>query len=135
MKITLCGSSAFVKDMKEAADYLAEKGFECLLPEPLISEEDYAKENSMEKLLEMKPVFFRRHFKKIEDSDAILVINKKRKGFEGYLGSNTLMEISIAFYLGKKIFLLNPIQKDHPHYEELVGLNSAVLDGDLSKLK
>jgi len=114
MKLTICGSSAFVGDMKEAADHLSKKGIDCLLPEPLISEADYAKENGIAKLLQMKPVFINRHSKKIADSDGILIINKKRKGFEGYFGSNTLMELAVAFYLGKKIFLLNPIQEDHP---------------------
>ncbi len=135
MKITICGSSAFVGDMAKASEYLTKKGFEVFLPEPLISEADYAKENSMEKLLEMKPVFYIRHFKKIENSDAILIINNKRKGFEGYLGSNTLMELSVAFYLNKKIFLLNPIKEDHPHYEELIGMNSIILNGDLDRIE
>jgi len=135
MKITICGSSEFVEDMKKAADYLSTKGHIVFLPEPLISETDYLKENTKEKLLEMKPVFTQNHFKKIENSDAILIINHKRKGFEGYFGSNTLMEISVAFYLGKKIFILNPIQEDLPHYEEIVGLNSIILNGDLTKIK
>ena len=135
MKITICGSMTFLEEMRKAADYLTEKGHECFLPEPFITEEEYQQQNTRENLLEMKPFWTQRHFRKIEDSDCVLVINHKKKGFEGYFGSNTLMELSVAFYLNKKIFLLNPIQGDHPHYEEVVGMKSIILNEDLEKIK
>ena len=59
----------------------------------------------------------------------------KKKGIKGYIGSNTLMEPSIALFLEKKIFFLNPIDDDHPHFEELVGINSVILNGDLDKVE
>jgi len=134
MKIAICGSSEFVGQMKEIADQLTANGHECFLPDPLISESDWVKQNSREKLLEMKPMFTQNHYKKIEQSDAVLIVNNQRKGHDAYIGSNTLMEIAVAFFLHKKIFFLNPIQENQPHYEELAGLKAIVLHGDLSKV-
>jgi len=135
MKIVFCGSCTFVYDMKKAADYLAEKGHECFLPTPLITEEEYESQNSKEKKIKMKPFWTKRHCDKIKESDAVLIFNREKKNIKGYFGSNTLMELSVAFYLGKKIFFLNNIHEDHPHYEEIIGMESVVLNENLEKVK
>ena len=135
MKITFCGSCTFVYEMKKAADYLAEKGHECFLPTPLITEEEYKEQNGKESMFEMKPFWTKRHCDKIKDSDAVLIFNREKKGVKGYFGSNTLIELSVAFYLDKKIFFLNSFGEDHPHYEEIIGMNSVILNEDLEKVK
>lgn len=135
MKITICGSQTFADEMGKAQKYLIQKGVEALAPELLVTEEWYQEKYGREKLLEMKPVWTKEHFKKIENSDAVLIMNHEKKGIKGYFGSNTLIELSVAFYLGKKIFLLNPFGEDHPHYDELMGINSIILNGDLDKIK
>ena len=135
MRIVFVGSSRFVEDMKKIAEKLSQKNIECQLIEPLISEDEFLKENSMDELLKQKPFFTKRHFKKIENSDGILVVNNEKKGIKGYIGPNTLMEIAVAFHFDKPIFLLNAFEKNHSFFEELVGLNATVLNGDLSKIK
>ncbi|MFA6047333.1 MAG: hypothetical protein WCV59_02180 [Parcubacteria group bacterium] len=82
----------------------------------------------------MKPIWTKNQWKKIENSHAVLILNHEKKGIDGYFGSNTLMELLIAFYLGKKIFLLNPIDEKHPHYEELIAFDHIVLDADLDRI-
>lgn len=134
MKITICGSATFVDKMAEAQAYLQNKGFEVFVPDPLVTEDWYRENYGAEELFRMKPVWTKNHWKKIENSDAVLILNKTKKGINGYFGSNTLMELSVAYYLGKKIFLLHPITEDHPHFEEIVALGSIVLDGDLDKI-
>jgi hypothetical protein len=120
--------------MGEAAVQLRKKGFEIFTPEPLVTEQWYQENHGRENLLEMKPVWTQNHFKKIEKSDAVLVLNHEKKGIKGYFGSNTLMELSVAFFLGKKIFLLYPIHENHPHFEEFVGMKTTVLDGNLDNI-
>ena len=134
MKIVFVGSSRFVEDMKRIKSELSKKGVDCQLMEPLISEDDYIKENSIDKLLKQKPFFTKNHFKKIENSDGVLVINNERKGIKGYIGPNTLMEIAVAFHFDKPIFFLNSFNESHPFFEELVGLNSVILNDNLNKL-
>ena len=135
MKITICGSQTFCKEIEKAQKHLEDKGFQVFVPEFLITEQEYQKRYSREQLLVMKPIWTQNHFKKIQDSDAILVVNHEKKGTRGYIGSNTLMEVAVAFFLGKKIFMLNPIDEAHPHYEELVGIKSIVLEGDVDKFQ
>jgi len=143
MKIIICGSQStdgFINEMKKAAEFLRKKGFEVFTPdcfeeEPLVTE-DYYKENfGNEKFLKMKPQWTKNHWKEIEKSEAILIMNHEKKGFRGYIGSNTLMELSVALYLGKKIFLLNPIEEGSPHYEELAGIDSTIINGNLDLIK
>ena len=77
--------------------------------------------------------FIREHFKKIEQCETVLVVNPDKNGVKGYIGGNTFLEMGIAFYLGKKIYLLYDIPK--MEYElELQAMRPIVLGGDLSRL-
>lgn len=134
VKITICGSCTFAKEMGKTAEDLRNRGHEVFTPEPLVTEEWYAENYGREKLLKDKPIFTLNHFKRIENSDAVLILNHGKKGITGYFGSNTLMELSVAFYLGKRIYFLYPVNENHPHYEEIAGLGYVNLDGDLSNL-
>ena len=135
MKITICGSCTFAEEMGKSAEYLKKKGFEVLTPEPLVTEEWYQENHGRDNFLKMKPVWTQNHFKRIQDSDAILILNHEKKGIKGYFGSNTLMELSIAFFLGKQIFLLHPIDENHPHFEEVICMKSVVCNGDLDNIQ
>jgi hypothetical protein len=135
MKITICGSVTFLNEMAKVKDDLVRQGFEVLTPQPFVSEDSMVKENGMEYLLDIKPKLTRNHWKRIEGSDAVLIVNPEKKGIKGYFGSNTVMELSVALYLNKKLFFLNSFSEDHPHYEELARFDGIFLDGDLSKIK
>jgi hypothetical protein len=135
MKITICGSCTFAKKMGEVSDYLKKKDLEIFTPEPLMTEEEYQSKYSRKQLLQMKPIWTQNHFKKIQNSDAVLILNYEKRGIEGYFGSNTLMELSVAFFLNKKIFLLYPFNEKHPHFEELTGIESIILNGNLDNIK
>jgi len=115
MKIALCGSLNLDEGIfNEIKEKLVSMNHEVLLPAsiekfgPKINEI----KNNKELYLKIAPDFIRKHFDKVADSDAILVINLERHGIKNYIGGNTFAEIMIAFYLGKKIFLLNPIPND-----------------------
>jgi hypothetical protein len=45
------------------------------------------------------------------------------------------MEWGLAYYLKKPVFLMYGLDKNHNHYEEMIGMTSAVLEGDLGKIK
>ena len=57
-----------------------------------------------------------------------------KNGVKGYIGGNTLMEMGLAFYLKKKIYLLNEVP-ELPYKEEILGVKPIILNGDLSKIK
>lgn len=77
--------------------------------------------------------FIREHFRKIEKSNAILVLNYDAHGIQNYIGGNTFLEIGLAFWLGKKIFLLNPIP-DMDYKTEMFAMQPTVINGDLRKI-
>jgi hypothetical protein len=60
-----------------------------------------------------------------------LVTNFAKNGVEGYIGGNTLMEITLAYYFKKPIFILNNIAEDSLIKEEIYGVNPVFLKGEL----
>ncbi len=64
--------------------------------------------------------------------DAILVTNYPKNGIDGYVGGNSLMEMGLAHYLRKKIYLLFPVSSKLNYKEEILGMKPIILDGDIS---
>lgn len=92
--ITLCGSMKFQKEMMITAAKLALEG-NCVLTPVYSVLDNYEKtDEQLEKLKQA-------HFKRIELSDAILVINK-----DGYIGNSTKLEIEYAKKLNKEVMYL-----------------------------
>lgn len=89
--ITLCGSLKFQEEMMIVAEELALKGNCVLTPVYPVLENYKRTDEQIEKLKEA-------HFKRIELSDAILVVN-----VNNYIGDSTNLEIKYAKKLGKEI--------------------------------
>ena len=89
--ITLCGSLKFQKEMMIVAEKMALEGNCILTPVYPTIENLKRSEEQLKKLKE-------EHFKRIELSDAILVIN-----VNNYIGNSTSLEIQYAKELGKEI--------------------------------
>ncbi len=89
--ITLCGSLKFKKEMMEIAEKMALDG-NCVLTPVYPVLENYKRTDRQLELLKEA------HFKKIELSDSILVVN-----MNNYIGNSTNLEIEYAKKLGKEI--------------------------------
>lgn len=89
--ITLCGSLKFQKEMMIVAEKMALEGNCILTPVYPTIENLKRSEEQLQKIKE-------EHFKRIELSDAILVIN-----VNNYIGNSTSLEIQYAKDLGKEI--------------------------------
>jgi hypothetical protein len=64
----------------------------------------------------------------------ILVVNLTKGDTKNYIGANTFLELGFAHYLGKRIYLLNPIP-DQPYIlDEVLTIDPIVLDGDIQDL-
>jgi len=114
MRIILCGSLSFAKEMKKMKDILNKIGHETLIPSSIEKfgvEEIEKIKSDKRKYLQVAPTYMKEDFDKIKNSDAILVVNLDKNGIENYIGGNTFAEIMFAFYNNKKVFLLNPISK------------------------
>ena len=146
MKITICGSIAFFGEMLSAKQKLEAMGHEVKLPPTevpgkdgkMISVQEYYKirkavPETEAWVWDRKEESIMAHFRKIEWSDCILVLNHEKKGIPGYIGANTLMEMGLALWLGKKIFLLNQVPAIDSK-EEILGMKPIVINGDYGKL-
>lgn len=58
--------------------------------------------------------------------DCLLILNYDHRGFKNYVGGNSFLEMAIAFFLEKPIFILNPIPEEMPYSEEIKALNPIV---------
>ena len=137
MRIAVCGSLTFHTELRVAARTLESLGHTSIVPKSLalIEENGYTKPETVSERLaaEDRYDFIREHFKNIEASDAIVVVNPEKNGTKGYIGGNTFLEMGLAFYLGKPIYLMYAIP--HLGYElELASMRPIVLHGDLSKI-
>lgn len=146
MKITICGSIAFYDEMMETKRKLEDFGHQVDLPPFEIKDEkgelipikDYYALRKAEKdddswIWERKAEVIMLHFRKIEWCDAVIILNHEKNGIEGYVGANTLVDMGLAFYLGKPIYLLNGIP-EISYKEEILGMRPVLIDGNLEMI-
>ncbi len=136
MTITICGSMQFYRQMAKAQKELEAQGLRVLVPTELGNKktnESFMNRDADKISTKIEYDFIREHFRKIEKSDAILVLNYEKKGVNGYIGGNTFLEMGYAFGLDKKIYLLYPVPK-MDYSVEMHAMKVIVLNGDLGKL-
>ena len=141
--IVICSSGSFYKHVNEIADELRKKGFKVVVPataEKMKGHGDYdiVKVKTWihnSKHFNLKHGLAMGHFNEVAKGDAILIVNDDKPGQSNYIGPNATMEWGLAYYLGKLVFILNGVGKNSNYYEEVYGMSTAVLDGDLSKIK
>lgn len=140
--IAICSSSSFYREVLEIKDQLQKKGFKVLIPSTAykmkknknFNDNDYRFWYKDPKFYSLKTKLIKDHFRKIEKSKAILVVNLEKNGQKGYIGGNVLIEMAIAFYLKKKIFILNNIDDKSPFKEEILSMRPVFLLGKLDNL-
>lgn len=151
MKITICGSIAFYEEMESLKKALELKGHEVYIP--LLSNEAPVEMGGGKKIYfgkyiedqggidvfpagheiwDLKEKAILDHYKKIEWGDAIIVCNHEKRGIEGYIGGNTLIEIGVAFYLNKTIYILNPVSSELSYKQEILGMKPIFINNDLN---
>lgn len=111
---------AFVRDMVSLKKELGKLGHEASVPyatEPHLKDSSFVEnlEDNLKYCIEHDVM--RENFREVSRHDAVLVLNKKRNNVDGYIGISALMEMAIAHFLDKKIFLYNPT----PHFKGAKG--------------
>lgn len=153
MRITICGSIAFYADMEFARDALVTLGHEVKIPELMLEAPaefgggkkvyfgQYIEEQGgidafppEHEIWNLKEGAIKDHFLKIEWCDAILVVNPEKRGVPGYVGGNTLIEIGVAFFLNKGIYILNSVSSTLSYKQEILGMKPVILEGDMNRI-
>lgn len=142
-KITICCSSVFHKNAVDIKNDLKSLGFDVELPSMaeqmnksgdfdaskyqtwLSNPDDYKKRSEL----------MRDHLVKISEGDAVLVLNYEKNGIQNYIGPNVLIEMSLAFWLKKPIYLINKIPEGSSFIDEIKSMEPIELNGDVSKIK
>jgi hypothetical protein len=135
MIIAIVSSMHHTERMLSLRDALADFGHVGLvtsLAEPFIGQSDEEKER-IKIDQKMNQDAMREFFPALERCDAVLVLNLERKGIPHYIGGNTFLEMSIAYYLHKPIFLFEPIP-DVPYSTEIEAMRPVIIHGDLSNI-
>lgn len=140
--ITICSSAAFYKQANDVKEQLEGLGLKVIVPktaEKMHRANDYdvshyktwfGDKNDYHK----KTALMMGHFKEVEKGDVILVLNYQKHGVDNYIGGNVLMEMSLAFWLKKPIFILNEIPNESAFLEEIIGLGPIALHGNAQAL-
>jgi len=147
MKITICGSIAFFDEMDKISKQLKELGHEVKLPPYEIEDDNgdlipvkeyYARRKAEVEddswIWNRKQEAMKNHFDKVEWCDTILVLNYTKNEISNYIGANTLLEMGLAMHFDKPIYLLNDIP-EISYKEEVLGMKTIVIDGDLNLIK
>jgi hypothetical protein len=143
MKIAICGSLSFAKEMAELRNKLEAIGHEVYVPysaEKIMrgelsgEEVERAKENGTFYKMTMENDAIRRWYDVIEKSDGILVANYDKKGIKNYIGGSAFLEMGFAHVMNKKVFLLNPIP-DASYEEEILSMQPVIINGDLNRIQ
>ena len=63
----------------------------------------------------------------VEKCDCLLILNYSHRGYDNYIGGNSFLEMVLAFYLHKPIYLLNNIPQNMLYTEEINALEPIIV--------
>jgi hypothetical protein len=138
---------SFYKEFEDLKNQLDNMGYDTFIPklkiemtEWNISIRDYIEtkakpKEDLTRLYQKKNSAILEHFKAIEESDCILVANYEKKWIVWYIGINTMLEMWLASYLKKPIYMLDAIPTEVDRMDEIYGMMPRVINFDLKKIK
>jgi len=134
MIITLHASLDFKNKLIAAKAYL-ESHAECKVILPDLRRYQHIRDElgDDKQFTEIKTRLARENLANVERCDCLLILNYDHRGQKNYVGGNSFMEMVLAFYLGKPIFLLNKIPEKMPYTEEIKAFKPIVV-GSLERL-
>ena len=95
---------------------------------------DYAGASTAERAAQKRRYdLIREHWRKIQRSDAILVVNEDLPGRPRHIGGNTFLEMGFAHILELPIYMMQP-PPDTTYASEMLAMDPIILHGDLSRI-
>ncbi len=136
MKIAIVGSMSFAKDILEVKKELEKNGHNVSIPPDTY---DCVNRPDLSDNLDfvLKHDLLKKCLRRVEENDAVLVLNHEKNNIKGYIGGASLMEIGVAYHLNKKIYILNslPDESELKYICEIKQAKPIILSGDLNKIE
>ncbi len=120
MKILLHASLDFANEMLQVKQYLEQyKNITVLLPN-LTRYQHIRDENGDDiTFTKIKNQLIRQNINLVTECDILLILNPTHRNVKNYIGGNSFLEMTLAFYLNKAIYLLNDIPNNMSYTEEI----------------
>ena len=133
MVITICMSMLLKHRLEAVSATLRSAGHEALSPIDTPDFDYHGSSDEQRAQLKRERDLIREHWRKIERSDAILVLNEDLPGRPNYIGGNSFLEMGFAHVLQLPIYLMQDVPES-PYRSEMLAMDPIVLDGDLSRI-
>lgn len=128
MIITIHASLDYKNKMIFAKEYLESKGFVVILPELKRYQHIRDEFGDHERFTNIKTKLTKENMLNVERCDCVLILNYSHRGYKNYVGGNSFLEMVLAFYLHKPIYLLNRIPENIPYTEEIKALEPIIAE-------
>ncbi len=137
MKLVICGSMKFSKEMVKLKERLNFLGFDnVLIPrnsEKYASGELSPETNHESARNKIEQDLIRDYYNQIKEADAVLIANYNKGETKNYIGGNAFIEAAFAHVLNKDLYFLFDIPK-MIYSDELQALQPIILNDDLNKI-
>lgn len=142
MRIVICGSLVFAKEMDDLRTELLGLGFDVTIPttadmilrgEIKLEDMKAMKEAGTHHEMSLERNAIRAYHAEIVKGDVVLIANFEKKGIPGYIGGNTFLEMGFAHVLEKPLYVLHPLP-DVSYVDEMHVMQPTILHGDTKKL-
>lgn len=134
MKILLICSKRFYPNIPPIQEQLEAMGHNIFLPNSYTFPEKEAELRGTPGHAAWKASMIKRSESRIQQMDAVLVLNYDKDGYKNYIGGATFLEIYDAFRFNKKIYMMNDIPEGMLK-DELIGFSPMVIHQDLTCIK
>ena len=140
MKIMICGSMSFAKEMIELQKKLEDFGHEVSIPcdtDLHVEKPEFIDDLDKDREHLIANNVMKKCFKLLANSKTVIFLNLPKNKIEGYIGTSSLMEMGLAYYLGKKIYLMYPFPdpKNHRWAHEVASFMPIILVGKIETFK
>ena len=122
----------FIDRMEALAKDLSTLGYSVVTPVRESEAIDWDALSDQERV-SLKKSYIDGHLCNVRASDIVLIANYTKNGTEGYIGANTLMELSFAYALSISVAYLFPVG-DQPCKLETEAVSRFVVGEDLSTI-
>lgn len=125
----------FAKEMDNAKKILEQMGYEVFVPpDTYHCIADPAKKTDVKFLKEMD--VGRATAKLVAEADALLILNYPKHDINGYIGPGAYRDLSVAWWLEKKIIFLFPYDENQNNQKyEMLGFEPVILDGEINNIE